>query len=167
MKFKLVLMFVMLGGIIKAQNYVVIAKEAQVYDAPKANTYKTLNQDGQEVILSVGMAFKMNDSQNGWDKVEYTPGLNGYILHSQEATDGELGMPQSGKYQCRNINDSVTVTQNGEEWMAISSKGEFNGEQIGKVLVFKDRFGNPYYTLVVLNGTPLLMTYDNAVTHLF
>lgn len=161
------LLVIFIATVAYGQHYVVILKEAQVFDAPNANTYKTLNQDGQEVILSSGMAFKYSDSQNGWDKVEYTPGLNGYILHSLEASNTQLAQPKSGKYTCTNSKDKVTITNNNSEWKATSIKGEFDGKEFENVLVFYDRFGNPYYTLVVVNGTPLLMSYDNEVTKFF
>lgn len=59
-----------------SQSYVVLAKDAKVFDEPNP-TYVTLNQKNKEVAPVAGMAFKKIEDKAGWSMVEYSPGLRG------------------------------------------------------------------------------------------
>lgn len=152
-----------------AQNYVVIGQQAQVFDGPSAKSYATTNQQSSYVFLFPGMVFPKVGTQNGWDKVIYTPGLTGFILNSLETPEAKLGTPKPGKYTVANDEknkESVTIADNGNgSWSLTSPNGTFEGKQYGKIVVFLDKFTNPVYSLVVLGGKPIVMSYDNAVTY--
>lgn len=155
------------SGIAAAQDFVVINKDARVFDQPKSSAYVTTNNDGEDVVLKAGMAFKKTKAETGWDKVEYTPGLNGFILQSLEATPAAIGVPKPGSYTAANSGEKAEVTNTGSAWTIKSPKGSYKGSLHNNVVVFVDEFSNPVYTLLVLSGKPILMSYDNAVTHFF
>lgn len=149
-------------------DYTVVAAKAKVFDQPSATGYVTQNAQNQDVTVTPGMAFKVTDSEGGWDVVEYSPGLRGYIMKTIEAAPSSLGAPAPGSYKVANHpSETVTVSNDGGKWSIRSGNSLCAGAAYGKVVVFTDAQGNQAYTLVCLNGTQTVMTYSNAVTKFF
>lgn len=162
------IIFITCSLMASAQSYIVIAKESRIFDQPNVRSYPTTNTSGTDVVLVRGMAFKsIGGIQNGWYKIEYTPGLNAFILQSQIADSAKLGMPASGIYSIANSMAKLTVTLEGNEWKATDGTSSYSGSIYENVVVFTDKFGNTAYTLVVLEGNPMVFSYNNDITKFF
>lgn len=152
-----------------AQNLVTIGNETKIFEKPNVNSYATSNTQGQDITLSPGMVFQQSDNNSGWTKIQYTPGLNAYLLDSQIAKLATLKPLKNGSFTVKN-NPSVTVSISGAGTPAITLKA---GDKIytaitdGNMALFKDQYGNPAYSFVELNGQPTVYSYDNNVTHFF
>lgn len=148
-----------------AQSYVVIDREANVYDQPNSKQYVTTNMNGDEVKLSRGMVFKKVESATGFDKIEYTPGINGFVLSSIEVPASALKAPQPGTYPIANASGkSVTVEKTGTDWSATLDGKKYSGIDQGNIILFYGSDSNPIVSLVNLSGTPVAITYDNTYT---
>lgn len=79
-----------------AQNYAAIAGESRVFDKPNVKSYATTNTSGQEIILMPGMVFSVSPAQSGWNKIEYTPGINAFVMNSQLAQQSQISAPKTG-----------------------------------------------------------------------
>ncbi len=158
-------------NIMLAQNYVVISNESRLFDQPNVKSYPTTNTSGVNVILSPGMIFKqVGEAQNGWIKVEYTPGLNAFMLQSQTATTGMLSVPSPGKYKISNDSEkTLSIARNGNEWTANDGDQIYASISTGNesMLVFPDQFGNPIYSVTDLNGEIIVVCYKNDLTKFF
>ncbi len=149
-----------------AESYVVIGKEAKVFDAPNATGYVTLNTKNEEVVLQPGMVFKVNDSANGWYVIEYSPGLRGYL--SEQAKAATTAAPKAGTYTVSNSpSRKLSVTGSSDKWSANIGGKQYSGKAFGDVVVFFNENGTPIYTLTDLGSGPIVMTYDNSVTKFF
>lgn len=149
-----------------ADDYIVIAKDAKVFDEPKATGYVTLNRDNQEVCLAPGMAFKSLEKKPGWNVIEYYPGLRGYV--SDQVKAAKTVMPKAGVYPVANKKtDKLKVEGGGNAWSATANGKSFTGKAFGNVVVFFDDKNNPAYTLTDTGNGTVAMTYDNGVTRFF
>lgn len=149
-----------------AEEYVVIGKEAKVFDSPDATGYVTLNTKNEEVVLSPGMVFKIHNSENGWYVIEYSPGLRGYL--SEQAKASKAAAPQAGNYSVSNTpSQQLNASGSADKWNANVGGKQFAGKSFGNAVVFFDDKGYPAYTLTDLGTGPIVMTYDNAVTKFF
>lgn len=150
-------------------DYVVIAKATKVYDNPGAKSYVTTSRAGVEVEVSPGMVFKRVETRQGWDMVEYTPGLRGFILSTAEVPASSLLSPSAGSYKVANEpSRTIDIRHEGDEWSATSSDGKtYSGSGDGNVIVFIDASANIVYSLVRTSQGSQVFTYDNAVTGFF
>lgn len=149
-----------------ADDYIVINKNGKVFDQPKATGYVTLNQNNEEVSILPGMVFKSFESKQGWNMVEYSPGLRGYI--SDQVKHSKCLQPKAGTYKVANkATEMLKVENNGNVWKASTDGKTFPGKAFGNILIFFDEKGNPAYSLVDMGNVPIVMTYDNAVTKFF
>lgn len=151
------------------QSYVVVASESRVFDQPNVKSYPTTNTSGADVILVRGMVFKsIGTPQNGWDKIEYTPGLNAFVLQSQLASASMLATPRAGVYNVANHSATkLTVTSEGSSWKASDGTSDYPGTLADNTVVFTDKFGNMAYSLVVMDGKPIVFSYNNDITKFF
>lgn len=151
-----------------SQSYVVVNIDTKVFDQPNAQEYVTQNQQGQDVVLSPGMAFLNTDSTPGWDVIEYTPGLRGYIMKTNEVAASALKAPAPGAYKVNNNpSQTVTVAHANGAWSLKAGAAPLSGKAFGNIIVFFDKNGNQAYTLVDYGKGPVVMTYSNSVTHFF
>lgn len=149
-----------------ADDFISIAKNGKVFDTPDATGYVTLNTGNKEVVLSPGMVFKVIEKSSGWNMIEYSPGLRGYVSDQIKAQKSVL--PKPGVYQVKNKPvDKIEVGQAAQSWTAKSGTTSFKGKQFGNYVIFFDAAGNPKYSLVDLGEGPVVMVYDNSVTHFF
>lgn len=154
---------------LKAQSVVVVADESKLYDSPNVKSYATTNTEGANVLLSPGMVFASSTCPTaGWTKVEYTPGLFAYMLSSQLAKPSALGAPKPGTYKVTNdTGASVEITLSDNKWSCSNGETVFPGEESNNAVVFKDKFSNPTYSLVVYSGKTYVYSYDNKLTKFF
>lgn len=151
-----------------AQDYIVVSHEANLFDEPSAKSYATTNQAGDDILVTPGMAFKKVDSRNGWDRIEYTPGLKAYINGSMEYAPARLSQPKPGDYVTANSAQKVSVSTDGQgNWKAVSDKGTYAGKAFGNVVVFNDQYQNQALSLVTAGGKTYLFDYNNGVTKFF
>lgn len=149
-----------------ADNYIVIGREAKVFDEPDATGYVTLNTKNKEVVLQPGMVFKTFDESKGWFIIEYSPGLRGYL--SEQARTSVKTPPEAGTYSvANNPSQKLNVTKTGHKWTAKTHDKQYSGEVFENVVVFFDDKKNPAFSLVNLSSGPVVMTYDNSVTKFF
>lgn len=162
-----VILFSVFSMTAHSQSLIVMAKEAQVYDDAN-NSYPTMNNNDENIILKPGMVFQKTGNKNGWDKIVYTPGLSGYILQGLETPESNLGTPSPGTYSVANSGETLTISEKDKGiWEAKGEKGIFTGNQYGKIIIFKDKFTNPVFSFVVVNSNPIIMSYDNDITKFF
>lgn len=151
-----------------AQDYVVIGHEGYVFDKPNSKSYITTNQMGENVELLPGMVFRCAESRDGWDLIEYTPGLRGFILKAIESGAGSLGTPVPGVYPVANKPGSeAKIEANGSNWTATLDGVSYSGAIHDGALVFFDSQANPALSLVVSGGQPIVFSYDNSLTRFF
>lgn len=152
-----------------AQSLVTIGNETKIFEKPNVNSYATTNTQGQDITLTPGMVFQQSENNGGWTKIQYTPGLNAYLLDSVLAKSSALKPLKNGSFTVKNA-PSVTVSISGAGTPAITLKA---GDKVytatldGNMALFKDQYGNPAYSFVELNGQPTVYSYDNNVTHFF
>lgn len=164
--------FALFGSLISfsswADDFIVITHEGKVFDQPNAKSYSTTNKDGEDVVISDGMVFKKKESRQGWDMIEYSPGLNGFILQSLEATPGTLKTPSPGVLPIAN-NSGVTadIKRDGDNWSATVNGHKYAGQLHDNVVVFFSAHGDIILSLVNKGGKNLVFSYDNDVTHFF
>lgn len=149
-----------------ADTFIAVNKETKVFDEPDATGYVTLNQKNEEVTALPGMVFKSSENKGGWNLVEYSPGLRGYI--SDQVKQSKFVLPKAGTYKVANKPaDKLTVECNGDKWTATVAGKTYQGESSGNIVVFLDDRNTPAYSLVDFGNGPIVMTYDNSVTKFF
>lgn len=149
-----------------ADTYIVVNKNAKVFDEPNATGYVTLNQKNEEVTVLPGMVFKSLENRQGWNKVEYSPGLHGYI--SDQVKQAKCSQPKAGTYKVGNKPaDKLTVELKDNTWNASIGGKTFRGQSFDNIVIFFDEKKVPVYSLVDLGEGPIVMTYDNSVTGFF
>lgn len=150
----------------KAEEYVVISKPTKVFDSANTKGYVTLNSKNEEVSLQPGMVFKTLEASNGWDLIEYSPGLRGYL--SQQATTKDTLLPKEGAYSVSNIaNKKINISNNNNSWSANVDNKTYNGNSFGNVVIFFNEKGQPAYSLTDIGNGSIVFSYDNAVTGFF
>lgn len=146
--------------------YVTVMKPGKVFDEPNAKGYVSLNTRNEEVNLVPGMVFKVIEKGNGWDIVEYSPGLRGYVP-SQIIGQPDV-LPKGGTYKvANNPKETLTISTDGKGWKAISGTTILDGQIVGNAIIFSDKNGNQVYSLVELADGPVVMTYVGSVTGFF
>lgn len=151
-----------------AQDYAVILNNTKVFEEPNARGYVAKNMNDEEVSLAKGMVFKVLDKSNGWDIVEYSPGLRGYIMGNSTASESDLTLPQAGGYNPINAPKEVANISFADGVWTISVNGHnYKGTKSGNVVVFLNEQGQVAYSIVVLGGESLVYTYDNNITKFF
>ena len=151
---------------IMADTFIAVNKEAKVFDEPDATGYVTLNQKNEEVTALPGMVFKLSENKGGWNLVEYSPGLRGYI--SDQVKQSKFILPKAGTYKVANKpTDKITVVTNAGKWSASIGGKTYQGDLSGNIVVFFDDKKMPAYSLVDFGNGPIVMTYDNSVTKFF
>lgn len=149
-----------------ADNYIVVSKEAKIFDEPNSKGYVTLNTKNEEIIVLPGMVFKTLDSTQGWNLIEYSPGLRGYL--SEQVTCSSLKAPKSGSYSVKNSpTQKLEITGEGDKWSASIGDKHYNGKAFGNVIIFFDEKNVPVYSLVDMGVGSVVVTYDNNVTKFF
>ena len=170
MKKTLLLMSMMLAAAAGySQTYVVVGNESRLFHRPNVKSYATTNTSGADVVVSPGMVFKLaGEPQGGWCKIEYTPGLNAFMLESQTASGATLAAPRGGTYSvANNAGENVTVSGGEGSWTIKAGSETLKGVEADNAVVFSDRFGNPAYSLVVMSGKPVVYNYSNDITKFF
>ena len=151
-----------------ADTYVVVGKESKIFDQPNVRSYATTNTSGNDVVLSPGMVFKNMGSQSGWVKIEYTPGLNAFLLENQIAGASQLSIPKEGNYKVTNDPaTNLTLTTDNGNWTANDGKKTYQGVVSDKSLIFNDSFNNTMYSATVVSGTIWVYSYNNDITKFF
>lgn len=159
----LAFLFATLSGF--AQTYVTIGKAGKVYDEANMK-YVTLNQNNEEVNVVPGMVFRQTDKTPGWEMIEYSPGLRGYIPETMVAS--ELKEPVAGNYKvANNPQQNFIVTLDGDQWTGTTDGKTFTGKRFNNVIVFFDNDKNRLYTLADPGTGGTVINYDNAVTKFF
>lgn len=149
-----------------ADDYVVVGRNAKIFDSPNVKSYVTLNSKNQEVTLIPGMALKKLESNNGWHMVEYSPGLRGFL--SVQSTANGLKIPESGSYPIRNIkNKQLKVSCKENIWKAETDNKIYKGKLFNNIVIFFNDKNQPAYSLVELEDGIIAISYDNAVTKFF
>lgn len=158
------LMFVMN---LSAKDYAIISKETRVFESASSKSYPITNRADDDIVLKPGMAFEIVETSPGWLKVEYTPGLKGYILQQSTAKSaGSSTSIKAGKYTIANQPGATLEIKVTPSLQAISSGKTYEGETADNVLIFKDEFGNPAFTAVRLDGEVVVFSYDPKLTKL-
>lgn len=153
-----------------ADNFVVLATDAKVFDTPKAGSYVTTNRDGNEVVLLSGMAVKSKDLVSGWHLVEYSPGLNGYLMDAMTVAPAKISAIKAGKYSVsNNPSEHITIMSDGKKWSAVSSSNPavMDAEMINNVLIIYNKKGDVAYSAGIVSGKPTVFTYSNDITKFF
>lgn len=151
---------------VRADNFMAVGIQGKVFDEPKSTGYVTLNSKNEEVTVIPGMAFKVLESQNGWNIIEYSPGLRGYL--SDEVKASKSIMPKAGAYNVsNNKGEKVNITLEAGNWTATSGNKQFKGKAEGNIIIFLDADGKPAYSLLDIGNGGVVMTYNNAVTKFF
>lgn len=146
------------------QNFVVVGSETKIYDQPSVKGYVTLNSENREVCILPGMSFKNRETKNGWTQIEYVPGITGFVMES--SLTSTLEIPEPGSYHLANgAGEEYKIDSRGSHWSITGNGVSLNGELNGRVVVFKDKFGNPMYTLTRIGDTTYLYSYLPEVTH--
>lgn len=155
--------------VLQADDYVVVGHDGKVFDSANAKGYATTNQNGDEVVVSDGMVFKKKDSRTqGWDLIEYSPGLNGFILQSLEEKPAALKVPSAGSYKVvNNPSATVNVTRDGDSWVLSTGSSKYFGQLHDGAVVFFNSHGDVAFSLVSKGGKTYVFSYDNAITKFF
>ncbi|MBD5355929.1 MAG: hypothetical protein HDR88_02850 [Bacteroides sp.] len=149
-----------------ADNFVVVGKEAKVFDEPNTKSYVTLNTKNQEVVLYPGMVFKSLETSNGWYMIEYSPGLRGYL--SEQAVGIATKLPKSGTYPVKNSpTQKLNAYLEDDKWSATVGDKQYHGKAFGNIIIFFDDKQTPAYSLLNLEDNPIVMSYDNKTTNFF
>ncbi len=155
------------GMLLMADDFIAIAHEGKVYDSPNAK-YATTNRDGDDVVILDGMVFRKKEVRQGWDLIEYSPGLNGFIVQSLEVAPASLKPIAPGNYTvANNPGESVTLSKEGETWIATLPSGKFSGQMHDGVLVFFASDGSIALSAVNKGGKTTVYSYDNSITRYF
>lgn len=152
----------------RGEEYAVIMTDSKIYEEPNARGYVAKNMNDEEVTVSKGMVFKVLEKTNGWEIVEYTPGLRGYIMETVVAPSADLSAPVAGGYNPVNNPAEVANISNADGVWTISVNGHnLKGNKSGNVIVFLDDKNQMAYSLVVIDGRKMVYSYDNSLTKFF
>lgn len=152
-------------AIVADDTFIVVGKQAKVFDTPNAKGYVTLNQKNEEVVLQPGMSFKSLEQSQGWTLIEYSPGLRGYVANQMLVSPIEV---RPGSYKIsNNTSKSLKVEKSAEGWNATVDSKTYTGKQFGNVVIFFDEKNIPAYSLVDIGNGPIASTYSNEVTKFF
>lgn len=144
-----------------ADTMVIVGSDTKLYDQPSVKGYTTKNHLDEDITVTKGMVFRCKNDKNGWSQIEYMPGITAFVMDSHLTQNNAL--PSTGHYKMSNgAMADYTLTQEADMWVLTSdADGEkFTGKDYNKVILFRDRFGNPTYTFTVVDGLPCLYTYD-------
>ena len=167
MKTKILILFYILSSAFSvcAEDFVAVTKNAKVYDEPSGK-YVTLNQNNEDVSPVPGMVFKSFEHTPGWYKIEYSPGLHGFI--PEQVVSLISSTPQPGTYKvANNAGETVTVSKDGTSWSIMTGDKKYPGTENNNVIVFTNAKGDPAYSLVDLGNGGIVINYDNSVTKFF
>ena len=149
-----------------ADNFVVVNKQAKVFDMPNTTGYVTLNSKNEEVSLTPGMVFKSLESSNGWHVIEYSPGLRGYLSELMVSSKNKL--PNAGVYKISNFQSrQLSASCENNVWKASVDGKNFTGKVFGNAIVFFAENGQPAYSLLDFGKGPVAFSYDNSITKFF
>lgn len=163
--FGLTLVALLASGAAIAEDYVAIAKEGKVYDEASAK-YVTLNQFDEDVVVVPGMVFATTEHTPGWYKIEYLPGMHGFI--PEQIVGSSFNPVKAGTYDvANNPGQKLVVEGNGDNWNASTVSDNYKGEKSSEIVVFRDNMGNQVFSLVDIGNGPVVMNYDNTVTCFF
>ena len=162
-KFLLALLSIVISFPVFAQGYIVIGSSAKVYDQPNAKGYATTNRLDQDVVLQPGMCFQSEGNNAGWLKIQYSPGIRGYIMDS--ALDKSATLPAPGSYKVANTDEKADLALNGANWTLTVGNKKIDGTVSGAVVVFINQFGNPAYIATKSGGKTYIFNYDNQITN--
>lgn len=167
MKNKILTLVLAIGATVTAlaNDYVAVAKEGNVYDEANAK-YITLNQNNEDVTLIPGMVFETSQRTPGWYKIEYSPGLHGFIPEQIAASTFKPIV--AGNYEVsNNPGQSINISQAGNDWNAEADGKSYKGQLFEDILIFRDNSNNIMFTLVDIGNGPIVITYDNKITKFF
>lgn len=152
-----------------AQNHIVIGVESKVFETPMAkDEYAATNEADEPVLLQPGMVFAVKEQKGGWYVIEYSPGLRGMVMQNVVADKSKLKSPVAGSYKVFNqAGKNVNVVVTDGKWTLNAGGKNYTGQSDGASVIFADEAGNEAFSLTNIDGTPLLFTYDNNVTHYF
>ncbi|MDE6578314.1 MAG: hypothetical protein K2J82_08145 [Muribaculaceae bacterium] len=156
----------LLSSMMFAENYVAVEKQAKIFDEPNVKGYVTLNTKNQEVSPIPGMIFKSLESNNGWQLVEYSPGLRGYL--SDQFIGLPSRLPSEGTYTVannRNLKLIAHRTENG--WTAEVNGLKYNGQVVDNAVIFFNSDNLPAFSLVDFGQGVIAISYDNNSTGFF
>ncbi len=146
-------------------TFIVVGKQAKVFDTPNAKGYVTLNQQNEEVVLQPSMAFKLHEEGKGWTMIEYSPGLRGYVANLMLATPAEV---KPGSYKVSNhAGKTLRAEKSDAGWNATVDGKSYAGKDFGNVVMFFDEKKNPAYSLVDCGEGPVAVSYANEITKFF
>ena len=161
------LLSITVGGIISgfAADYVVVAKDGNVYDEASAR-YITVNQNNEDVAVMPGMVFETSEHTPGWFKIEYTPGLHAFL--PDQIVASSLKSVPAGIYEIKNNpGQKLSAENSGGNWSATVDGKTYKGKSSQDVLLFIDNGNNIAFSIVDLGDGPIAITYDNSVTKFF
>ncbi|MBD5204094.1 MAG: hypothetical protein HDS82_04370 [Bacteroidales bacterium] len=151
-----------------AEDFIVVGHEGKVYDTPNSKAYATTNRDGEDINLSTGMVFKRNETRQGWNLIEYSPGLNGFILQSLVESPTSLETPESGVYPVNNIpGTNVKISIENGTWTATLGTSKYAGQLHDGALIFFSAEGDIILSVVKKRGKVLVYSYSNDITKFF
>lgn len=148
---------------IAAESYLVVSSPAKVYDQPSAKGYVTTNRQDEDVILKPGMAFIVEETNAGWHKIQYSPGIRGFIMDS--SVEKQAVLPAAGTFKVVNTSEDAVLAYSGTEWTLTVNGKTLKGRVIGSVIVFNNEFGNPSYIVTKTGGKTYIFNYDNNITN--
>lgn len=152
------------GLVTFANDYIAIAKDGNVYDDASAK-YITVNQNNDDVEVMTGMVFETFQHVPGWYKVEYSPGLHGFIPDQIAASNFVTVAP--GTYDIKNYpGHKLSAVNDGNTWTATVNGKNFKGEKIQDIILFFDD-NKIAYSLVDIGNGPIVISYDNSLTKFF
>lgn len=148
---------------------IVIGADTKIFETPIAkDEYCAVNDSDQPVILQKGMAFKVLEEKAGWYIIEYSPGLRGMLMTNVIADVKSVSAPGTGAFTVsNNPKEKVSVSKDAKGFVLNSVDKNYNGDLEDNVIIFKNADGSNAYTVTVLNGTPMVFTYSNAITKFF
>ncbi len=147
----------------------VVGNECRLFDRPNVKSYATTNTSGVGVVVKPGMVFKLvGQPRGGWCKIEYTTGLNAFMLRNQAADASTLAPLKAGSYSViNNAGEKVTVSDAGDSWTLTAGSETLSGIASDNVVVFFDSFGNRAYSFVIMLGKPIVYSYNNDITKFY
>ena len=148
-----------------ANEYIAVNKEGKIYDQANAK-YATENQDGDEIAVIPGMVFSASDHTPGWYKIEYSSGLHAFI--PDQIIASSFNKVGAGNYKvANNPAETISVKNNGNDWVCIIGDTSYKGTQYGEILIFFDEANKLRYSIADIGNGPVAINYDNAVTKFF
>lgn len=155
--------------ILRAEEYVVIAKDSKLFDTPIAsNEYATKNGDDADCLVRPGMTLRLVEHKKGWDVVEYSPGLRAMVMQTILLAPASVKVPAPGNYNvANNPKERVTVTNTGADWLITSGTKHYKGKRAGNAVVFLNNKNELVYSLLNIGKTPYVYNYTNEILKFF